>query len=259
MNIKAAFFDIDNTLYNWKKKEFVASGIEAIKALKKQGVKVFLASARPYHSQVEFGTFDLGIKWDGYISSAGAIATVGRKYVLKILMEEKDVRKLCRYALKNSLTMEVVTPKSRFLIAPGNEYLERYHADYADIVPPIRKYSHGQCTGTLLFAPDIHDEELKELLPHLCFYRFHGYGLDIMPSQHLKGEGISCILNELGIKKDEAISFGDDYQDISMRDFSFFVAMGNGREEVKEAADYVTDPIGEDGLANALYKLGVLR
>ena len=45
--IKAAFFDVDNTLYSWKKKEFVLSGIESIKAIQKKGVKVFLCSSRP--------------------------------------------------------------------------------------------------------------------------------------------------------------------------------------------------------------------
>ena len=256
--IKAAFFDIDNTLYNWKKKEYNDSSVQAIKRLKKQGVKVFLASARPYMSQKEFGAFDLGIHWDGYIASSGAIAVVGNRYVKQTLMAEKDVRKLCSIAKKLDLTMEVVTPRTRFLIAPGNTYLESYHGTYSDIVPPVHPYKGGPCTGVLLFAPDSHDAEFQAALPHLTYYRFHPFGVDIMPEEHLKGEGIASILRELGIEDDEAISFGDDVQDISMRDHSFFVAMGNGKDEVKEAADYVAAPIGEDGLAKALLDLGVL-
>ena len=257
-NIKAAFFDIDNTLYDWKRKEFNASGLAAIKKLKRQGVKVFLASARPYRSQVEFGAFNLGIHWDGYIASCGGIAVVGGKYVTKELMAEKDVKKLCALAHKNHLTMEVVTPRTRFLIAPGNTYLESYHGTYSDITPPVHPYRGGQCTGVLLFAPADHDEEFACELPHLLYYRFHDFGLDITPCEHLKGEGIRAILKEIGVSKEEAISFGDDYQDISMRDASFFVAMGNGKEEVKAAADYVAPPIGENGLEKALIDLGVL-
>ena len=256
--IKAAFFDIDNTLYDWKKKEFNASSIRAIKKLKKQGVKVFLASARPYMSQREFGAFDLGIHWDGYIASSGAIAVIGNRYVKQTLMDEKDVRKLCRIAKRLDLTMEVVTPRTRFLIAPGNTYLESYHGTYSDTVPPVHDYRGGPCTGVLLFAPDTHDPDFMEALPHLTYYRFHPYGVDIMPEEHLKGEGIISILQALGIEDDEAISFGDDVQDISMGDHSFFVAMGNGREEVKEAADYVALPIGENGLEQALIDLGVI-
>lgn len=256
---KAAFFDIDNTLYDWKRKQFNPAGIAAIKELKKQGVKVFLASARPYRSQVEFGAFDLGIHWDGYIASAGAIAVVGRHAVKKTLMEKEDVRKLCKIARKNDLTMEVVTPRTRFLIAPGNTYLESYHGTYSDTVPPIHPYKGGECTGVLLFAPAFHDAEFQQALPHLTYYRFHDCGVDIMPSEHRKGDGIQAILDYLGLSKKDAISFGDDTQDITMKDASFFVCLGNGKDEVKEAADYVTDPIGEDGLAKALYALGALE
>ena len=34
------------------------------------------------------------------------------------------------------------------------------------------------------------------------------------------------------------------------------VAMGNGPDEVKEAADEVTGPVAEDGLAPVLHSLG---
>ena len=37
------------------------------------------------------------------------------------------------------------------------------------------------------------------------------------------------------------------------------VAMGNGVEEAKAAADYVTTPVGEDGVQNALLHFGVLE
>lgn len=256
--IKAAFFDIDNTLYDWKKKEYNQAGIKAIKALKKQGVKVFIASARPYRSQVEFGAFKLGIHWDGYISSCGAIAVIGNHYVKKELMPKEDAYALCRLARKNNLTLELVTPKTRYLIAPGDTYLESYHGTYSDITPEVHPYRGGECTGVLLFAPASVDEIFHKELPHLIYYRFHDFGLDIMPCPHEKGEGIKAIIDALGIKKEETISFGDDYQDISMRDSSFFVCMGNGKEEVKKAADYVAPPIGEDGLAKALRDLGVL-
>ena len=49
--IKAAFFDIDWTLYDHASQRWIASGLEAIKKLKEKGVKVFVASARPYDSQ----------------------------------------------------------------------------------------------------------------------------------------------------------------------------------------------------------------
>ena len=83
MKIKAAFYDIHNTLYDWKNREWTPSGIEAVKAIKKKGIKVFICSARPYQSIREFGVFDMGIKWDGYVASAGGIAFARGKYLFK--------------------------------------------------------------------------------------------------------------------------------------------------------------------------------
>jgi Predicted hydrolases of the HAD superfamily len=86
VTIKIAFFDIDCTLYDWEHKTWVASAITAIKQLQKNGVLVYLCSARPYNSMKLFGVFDLGIRWDGYIASAGAVAYGDRHYIKTLVM-----------------------------------------------------------------------------------------------------------------------------------------------------------------------------
>ncbi len=53
----------------------------SVKALQKEGVKVVLCTARPFHSIARFGTNDLGINWDGYISSAGGVAYADGQYL----------------------------------------------------------------------------------------------------------------------------------------------------------------------------------
>ena len=65
LNVKAAFFDVDWTLYDHASGRFIPSGLEAIKKLIKQGTKVFLCSARNYSSMRTFGLFKLGIPWSG--------------------------------------------------------------------------------------------------------------------------------------------------------------------------------------------------
>ena len=52
--------------------------------------------------------------------------------------------------------------------------------------------------------------------------------------------------------KEDTISFGDAKVDLSMFECcGFNVAMGNGGPEIKEAADYITNDVNEDGLYNA--------
>ena len=91
--IKAVFFDIDNTLYSWKTRRFVPSGIEAIRAIQKKGIEVFLCSARPFDSIREFGLMDLGIRWNGWVANSGGVAFARGKFVQKILLEPKISRK----------------------------------------------------------------------------------------------------------------------------------------------------------------------
>ena len=73
-----------------------------------------------------------------------------------------------------------------------------------------------------------------------------------------KGDAIKAVLEEFGLKKEESISFGDDLQDISMGEASCLVCLGNGREEVKKEADFVTDEIWNDGVKHALEHFGIL-
>ena len=256
--IKIAFFDIDNTLYDWETLRFVPSGIQAVKDLSKKGVKVVLCSARPYASIKEFGVFDLGIHWNGVISNCGAFVAYGNRTLRKLVMEPSVVRKLCRIATSHSLTMELVTAKTRFLIAEGNTFLENYHGTYSDNVPPVHRYRGEGVTGVLLFCPEEYDPYFHEALPNLTYYRFHPFGVDISEYPHLKGDGIGMILDALGIRKEEALSFGDDLQDISMGERTIFTCVGNGHEKAKAAADYVCPPIAEDGLLHALRHWEVL-
>ena len=251
--IKAAFFDIDWTRYDHAAKRWVPSGIEAVKELKRHGVKVFICSARPYNSQYLFGVFDQGIEWDGYIASAGAIAVVDGVTVRKMLMKTEDAYKICDKMLSIGRTLEVVTPLDRFLIAPADEYVDSYHYVYTYQVPEVRPYQGEETTGMLLFIPEELDEEVHSVCPHLAWYRFHPAGVDLSDSIHEKGDAVECVLSYLGLKKEETISFGDDTQDISMgQQTGIFVAMGNAKDSVKEAADYVTDRIENDGIERAL-------
>lgn len=251
--IKAAFFDVDWTMYDHSEKKWSESGIEAIKKLKRRGVKVFVCSARPYDSQKLFGVFDLGIKWDGYIASAGAIAVVGNKTIQKQLMNKRDAYAICSKMKKLGRALEVVTPKGRFMVGTPDEYVDSYNAIYHYITPKIRPYRGEETTGLLLFMPEENDEEVRSVCSDLAWFRFHPAAVDVSGVEHRKGDAIKCVLDYLGLRKEETISFGDDFQDISMGEATgIFVCMGNGRDEVKKMADYVTSAVGDGGIERAL-------
>lgn len=59
----------------------------------------------------------------------------------------------------------------------------------------------------------------------------------------------------IDIKKDEIIGVGDGYNDLALFEaVGLKVAMGNGVEELKAKADYITKHVDKDGLADVIEK-----
>ena len=74
-----------------------------------------------------------------------------------------------------------------------------------------------------------------------------------------KGRALVELGAMLGIRREEIMAFGDGDNDIyMMREAGFGVAMANGVDEVRAAADYITVSNDEDGVAKVIEKY-VLR
>ena len=81
----------------------------------------------------------------------------------------------------------------------------------------------------------------------------------ITPNYITKAEGIRLILKERNGQREDAVAIGDNDCDIEMiRYAGTGIAMGNGSENIKAAADYVTAPLKEDGVWKAFEHLGLL-
>ena len=89
--------------------------------------------------------------------------------------------------------------------------------------------------------------------------RWHPLFTDLIPEGSSKAVGIECLLKHFGIRREETMAFGDGANDIEMLDYvGTGVAMGNAADIVKAHADYVTDSSDDDGIANALTRLGII-
>jgi Cof subfamily protein (haloacid dehalogenase superfamily) len=70
-----------------------------------------------------------------------------------------------------------------------------------------------------------------------------------------KADGLRKLCELYGISPEETVAIGDERNDIPMLKLAGMgVAMGNALPEVKEAADYVTDTVNNDGVVLALRK-----
>ena len=60
-------------------------------------------------------------------------------------------------------------------------------------------------------------------------------------------------LEKEGLKRSQVMAFGDGENDIAMIKFAGVgVSMGNGKDALKAAAEYVTTSVDDDGIYNAL-------
>lgn len=80
--------------------------------------------------------------------------------------------------------------------------------------------------------------------------------LEMTPKGVHKATGLAIIANDLGIKRENIIAFGDEYNDVEMLEYAGHgVAMLNGSDKVKKVANDVTSLTNDqDGLAHYLQK-----
>ena len=81
--------------------------------------------------------------------------------------------------------------------------------------------------------------------------------LELTDVKAQKGPVLKAYIESLGYTMDEVMVLGDSLNDLSMisMDFGATVAMENGDEEVKRAAQYITKTNGEFGVAYAIREL----
>jgi HAD superfamily hydrolase (TIGR01484 family) len=131
--------------------------------------------------------------------------------------------------------------------------------DYA--IDPHFHHKH-KITQLLAFYPAELDQAVADsglLGDDMKAVRWNRIGVDVLKKDNSKARGIHDVLEALNIGIENAIAFGDGLNDIEMfNSVGFAVAMGNGEDELKVLADFVTKSVKEDGILYALEQLEII-
>lgn len=74
-----------------------------------------------------------------------------------------------------------------------------------------------------------------------------------------KGEGLRFAAATMGVPLADTVAIGDSDNDLTMIEVAGIgIAMGNGEQCAKDAADWVADAVDTSGLAHAFERLGVV-
>lgn len=249
-DIKILFVDIDWTLFDHHTLSYPISGLLALEKARERGIKVIICSARHYMSFFHLDALNK-IPHDGYICSGGGIAYADNQYIYRQYIEKDLAKTFVDRASKLGYELQIIGPDYSYLTLPENDLAKAYYQFWYEYHPEVHEYDGREVTSILLFCKEGEEKQFMDLPLH--FFRFYDSGVDVTETPYIKSTGIKAILNHYGFKKEEAMGIGDDIPDIEMfNEVGIGIAMGNGKEEVKNNATYVTDPIDQDGLFKAL-------
>lgn len=258
--IKAVFFDIDGTLVSFKTHTVPQETIDAIRQLRERGVKVFIATGR----MLEMIDVLDGIEFDGYIAYNGACCVDSKKenviyknaipkdeleaLVARLKYDKFPVSFMCRYDMYVNYINDTVLDVARLV----------------DVEPPkvqspditITEDVYQLCVYT---SDEKLNEIIKEVLPKCEYSRWIPAFADVNIKGLSKHTGIDKMLKHFNIKLNQTMAFGDGGNDIPMlKHVAVGIAMGDAADNVKAAADYITDNVDDGGVVNALKHFGLL-
>ena len=80
--------------------------------------------------------------------------------------------------------------------------------------------------------------------------------LEVLPFGSSKGDGVSKLLEHMGISAENTAAFGDGENDIEMfQAVNYGIAVANAKPELQAAARFLTESNAENGVANAINKI----
>lgn len=260
MTVKAVFFDIDGTLLSHTTYSVPESTKEALKLLKEKGIRTFIATGRHISEMKELPIQDLD--FDGYITLNGQYCFNEKEVIYALPINQEDVNHIIEYVDEKRLPCIFVEDQDMY-INFNNEVVETVQKAISTDLPMIGDIHRGYTHPIYQVIPyDISEnttKEILELMPHCKATCWHPLAMDIIPSKGGKQNGIHKVLEYYSIKQEETMSFGDGHNDIDMFDYTnISIAMGNANDEVKQAAQYVTDDVDHDGIYNALKHFKVI-
>lgn len=261
--VKAVFFDIDGTLVSFRTHRVPADALCALEQLRAKGVRLFIATGRS-PGNLAFLKEQFPFAFDGYVMVNGQYCVAGDGTVLRRLaLPVGSIRTLLPYLERTGTECAFLEEDYMYYnrigarVAEGDRGLG-ITAPNRSVCDPARALTHTTYQLSAYISPEEETEFLRHL-PGAEATRWCPYFADIIPAGGGKPVGMRAMCEYYGIPVADTMAFGDGGNDSSMlRAAGIGVAMGNGDEAAKSAADYVTSDIDAGGLAAALRHFGVI-
>ena len=257
------FFDIDGTVVDNDTQIIPESTVEAIRLLRKNGHLPIVNTGRPYgHVDPRIRALD----FSGWICACGMQVILNGEYIYRQELTHEESAYVVEHATKCGMLIQAESDTHLLYDHTKNYYgfsareAVRLGQRGIQVVPfrDVPGYTFIKFVSHDL--PDCDRQGFLKAMDVLFDPNFHeGSMVEYMRKGNSKAIGMERLLKELGIPKEETFAIGDSGNDLPMFAMAgTTICMGNGMEILKEKADYVTDPLLEDGIYNALKHFGLI-
>jgi Cof subfamily protein (haloacid dehalogenase superfamily) len=262
-DIKALAFDLDGTI--------LAPGailsertIAAVNKCMKRGLKIIIASGRAIEAAEPFRA-SLGAEGPMIYYNGAVIAEMPEGRIMRATLLDKNKAELCvDISREMGIYCQIYLfneKKIPLLVEQDGPEREMYYkhtgilAELGDLKEAIGKAEVLGCVKVMFLAePELLSglrPRLDELLGDSVYIaKSHRTFLEVMDANVSKGKGLSFAMERLLLRREDAIAFGDEENDIPMfTSAGFSVAPSNAKDAVKSKADLVVGSNADDGVA----------
>jgi len=250
-------FDYDMTLMDHADYRVPDSAMQALERLREH-YYIVLATGRDLDTRFSAGIREI-VRPDATVQLNGTKITVGDRLIYEHFMDPKLLERLLRFAEGKPYAVGVTTGTEDYYVNPDFVVQldqVRWGCSERNFKDPWELLQRGVRTMVYLGSKE-HVAEIEAAFPELKLPMFAGWqGADVVEREASKAKGLLRLCEYYGVPVEKTVAFGDSMNDYEIvQAAGIGVAMGNAIEALKQVADYVTDPIGEDGVWNACVHL----
>lgn len=257
------FFDIDGTIVEDETQIIPESTVEAIQLLRKNGHLPVVNTGRPLgHVDPRVQALDFG----GWICACGMERILDGKVIYQDYPTEADCRLVLELAHRHGMAIQ--TEGSESLLYDADMPYPPFALGEAERLGRmgvrIEAFQQAKDCHFVKFitydAPGCDREGFVRSIAHLFDATDRARTMiEFVKKGHSKAEGMTRFLKELNVSREETFAIGDSENDLPMFALAgTTICMGNGVPKLKAAADYITDPVLENGIFNGLRHFGLI-
>ena len=265
--VRLIAFDLDGTLFN-DKKEVTPETFGTLKKAAEMGIEIVPSTGRFWNAIPDnIKALDF-VRYALTLNGAAIFDVKAGKTIAEFTIPVERAATLCRVFDDLGVVYDFVADGKGYMRRDNYERLadvmigEWQVKIVRDMRSPVDVYDvlagmSGVQKMQIYTLDKALRENLLKSLPHVfpkaLFTSSISNNIEINDTKASKGGSLRFLAGHLGIPMSETLAFGDGLNDITMIEAAGIgVAMENGVQELKEAADYVTVDNNHDGVAEGI-------